>query len=240
MSRIAVNRLLNIITVIVAGSWTTCSSIRSYDSPKPALITSLDAQLHQEPRIDSTVIKKLRRGTVLYAMAETRSLQEVATVGTDKWLRVKTHSNSEGWCFGKYLEFCTAQKAEVELQRDKLAFEIRLRKLILRAAEEKIRSSSIHPQSVIQSIVITSPLIPPSQSSSYSEADVTASMVGSFFRINKFRIDMKVRLAMQLDPDYLSGSEVSVREVQVTDNRQTEGLMPSETFSLLRLLIKVP
>ncbi len=61
-------------------------------------------------------------------------------------------------------------------------------------------------------------------------------MVGSIFGYDKHKVEMTVNVLIHLNRDSLSHSVVEVNRVTITEDKQVEGLTPTQQIQLLKVV----
>lgn len=149
-------------SVAALALWGFSSSLTTFEKPKFAFVTEpLGMWLREEPTTESERILVLKRGTVFSVLGETRQESTVPNVvGKDKWFRIKTRSGHEGFGFGSLCRLTFEDEATRIINRDKAVFEDRLKALIVRAAQTRIRGSGLFPYDNIADLTFVTPVEP--------------------------------------------------------------------------------
>lgn len=180
-------------------------------------------------------LAELTSRTVVQVSAYTRP--DTGTSLDRSWCLLTTRSGREGWAACNRLRFITDEEAEEIVLRDQQEFESRVRRSILSAAEAAIEDSRVHPLPNLRQIWIAEPLST-AASTSQAETTVSALMLGKYIQFNKYQVDVRVSLYLDLDRDRLSRSTVEVQSAEVVGNQRVSGVGTEhvvELFSLLAL-----
>ncbi|EMJ97775.1 SH3 domain-containing protein [Leptospira alstonii] len=211
-------------------------SFLEYEAKRYGVITTKSgAIIRKKPSTKSDRIDIIRYKGLFYILGETYDSHKVENLGTNKWYKVKTYGDVEGWIFGNLLEIVTEDKALKRRHQDQANFESLLVRLIINEAGNRIETSGLFPYDKITDIRITSP-IQPITDFSYN-VYVEALMIGTIIGIDKQKVSVKVNLDMYIDYNYLSSSEVKVRGVDILGYEKVEGLNPSDVVNLLSQIL---
>ncbi|TGL69756.1 SH3 domain-containing protein [Leptospira kmetyi] len=212
------------------------NSFSEYESKRYGIVTTKSgAIIRKEPSIKSDRIDIIRYKGLFYIIGETYDDYQVKDLGTNKWYKVKTYGDVEGWIFGNLLEILPEDRALRKRHQDQANFESLLVRLIINEAGNRIETSGLFPYDRISDIRITSP-IQPITDFSY-DVYVEALMIGTIIGVDKQKVSVKVNLDMYIDYNYLSSSEVKVRGVDILGYEKVEGLNPSDVVNLLSQIL---
>jgi hypothetical protein len=210
--------------------------VERFSKEKYAVVTvQAGMVLRDQPSVNSDRLDVLRKGTVVYITGETKEADRVKNIGTDKWYSIRTISNQTGYGFGKLIQFIPKDQAELFIQRDKANFETSLRKGILEEAASHIHKTGLFPYDKIADIRITS-VLEPHSSSAYT-VDVQAFMIGDLIGVDRYRVDLRVYMEMEIDRDHLSSSLYKFQQVDVLESTRVEGIEPGQIISLLNKVL---
>ncbi|WP_235596469.1 SH3 domain-containing protein [Leptospira weilii] len=212
------------------------NSFSEYETKRYGVITTKSgAIIRKKPSKESDRIDIIRYKGLFYILGETYDYYKVENLGTNKWYKVKTYGDVEGWIFGNLLEIISEDKALKKRHQDQANFESLLVQLIINEAGNRIETSDLFPYDKISDIRITSP-IQPVTNFSYN-VYVEALMIGTIIGVDKHKVSVKVNLDMYIDYNYLSSSEVKVRGVDILGYEKVEGLDPSDVVNLLSQIL---
>ncbi|MBM9578178.1 SH3 domain-containing protein [Leptospira sp. 201903070] len=212
------------------------NSFSEYETKRYGIITTKSgAIIRKEPNTKSDRVDIIRHKGLFYVIGETYDYRKVENLGTNKWYKVKTYGDVEGWIFGNLLELVSEDKALKRRHQDQANFESLLVRLIINEAGNRIETSGLFPYDKIADIRITSP-IQPITDFSYN-VYVEALMIGTIIGVDKQKVSVRVNLDMYIDYNYLSSSEVKVRGVDILGYEKVEGLNPSDVVNLLSQIL---
>lgn len=181
------------------------------------------ALVRDQPSQQGVRIQGLRQGAIV----------KVTNKRGQRWFKVTTRLGDVGWSRTRQFEFLAWDQAEKRIRRDETVFEERVYRLIEEEARKKVIQR--HPASEMGDFLIVTPL--ERRSSHAYQVDACALARGKLLGINKFRVDLRLKLFMELDPSELGNSVVRVRRVEVLSDEQTEGLGGIESVGLLAKLL---
>lgn len=197
---------------------------------KPAKVSAPDGiKLLTERNRSSVEIKKLPMNTVVWVLDESKGK-------AGHWYRLRTRSGADGWSQGS-VKFCSVQESQHLIALDNEALEDRLREMVLLAAEKELQARNPHPFSSLLAKTITSPLTPDNAGSNSYSVAVACFMKGDFLGTNKYQLDVKVDLFLELDKDRLDSSEIRVKAAAIISDKATEQMPLGEKILLLKSIL---
>lgn len=209
-----------------------CTVTNEFDLPRSGQVSSSGrTPVHADPTPQSPLVAELYPGTVVEVTARRRQV----LTKKEEWYRLRTRSGRTGWCEGRCVRFVTDEEAEAAVLRDRQRLAARLRAMVLTAGREAILESGVRPAAEIQRMWISQPL-ETSTSSPERTIRVSAEMVGTILGINRYQVDVDVRIFLDLNRDFLEYSEAEVSSAAIVGDRPVREFSIRESVGILSLL----